>query len=187
LLSGIGAETLSVVSVERRSLVARVGAALLHVRWFVRAPIWLYRTRLGVVFGSRLLMIEHTGRTPGLRRYVVLEIVDRPSPGRYVVVAGFGRRAQWLRNVEANPQVRVYLGSRAPVAAVARRLDPDATTASRSWLRCRRASAVLGQVAAGSRGNARNPHRRAGHRATDDRSQSQFRALTDRAPEYCLT
>ena len=146
LPSGIGAETLSVVSVERRSLVARVGAALLHVRWFVRAPIWLYRARLGVVFGSRLLMIEHTGRTSGLRRYVVLEIVDRPSPGRYVVVAGFGRRAQWFRNVEANPQVRVYLGSRAPVAAVARRLDPDATAASlgryadahpRSWAKLR--------------------------------------------------
>jgi len=71
---------------------------------------------------------------------------DRPSPGRYVVVAGFGRRAQWFRNVEANPQVRVYLGSRAPVAAVARRLDPDATTASlrryadahpRSWAKLR--------------------------------------------------
>ncbi len=79
LLSGIGAETLSVVSVERRRMVARVGAALLHVRWFVRAPVWLYRARLGVVFGSPLLMIEHTGRTSGLRRYVVLEIVDRPS------------------------------------------------------------------------------------------------------------
>lgn len=99
-----------------------------------------------MVFGSRLLMIEHTGRTSGLRRYVVLEIVDRPSPGCFVVVAGFGRRAQWFRNVEANPQVRIYLGSRAPAAAVARRLDPDATTASlrryagaqpRSWAKLR--------------------------------------------------
>ncbi len=91
-------------------------------------------------------MVEHIGRTSGLRRYVVLEIVDRPGPGSYVVVAGFGRRAQWLRNVEANPPVRVYLGSRAPAAAVARRLDSDASAASlgryasahpRSWAKLR--------------------------------------------------
>lgn len=123
-----------------------MGAAVLHVRWFVRAPIWLYRARLGAVFGSRLLMIEHIGRSSGLRRYVVLEVIDRPSPNCCVVVSGFGRRAQWLRNVEANPHVRVHLGSRAPVAAVARRLDPEATTASlgryahahpRSWAKLR--------------------------------------------------
>jgi len=91
-------------------------------------------------------MVEHIGRTSGLRRYVVLETVDRPGPASYVVVAGFGRRAQWLRNVEANPHVRVYLGSRASAAAVARRLDSDASAASlgryagahpRSWAKLR--------------------------------------------------
>lgn len=75
----------------------------------------LYRARLDAVFGSRLLMIEHVGRSSGLRRYVVLEVIDRPSPDCFVVVAGFGHRAQWFRNVEANPHVRVYLGSRTPV------------------------------------------------------------------------
>jgi len=134
------------VSAKPPSLTARVGAAVLHRRWLVRAPIWLYRARLGIVFGTRLLMVEHIGRTSGLRRYVVLEIVDRPGPASYVVVAGFGRRAQWLRNVEANPHVRVYLGSRASAAAVARRLDSDASAASlgryagahpRSWAKLR--------------------------------------------------
>ncbi len=75
-------------------------------------------------------MVEHIGRISGLRRNAVLEIVDRPGPGSYVVVAGFGRRAQWLRNVKANPHVRVYLDSRAPAAAVARRLDSGASAAS---------------------------------------------------------
>jgi hypothetical protein len=46
----------------------------------VRAPVWLYRARLGFVFGSRLLMLEHTGRKTGIRRYVVLETVDHPGP-----------------------------------------------------------------------------------------------------------
>lgn len=43
----------------------RAAAALLRVRWFVRAPIWLFRARLGGLFGSRLLMLEHVGRSPG--------------------------------------------------------------------------------------------------------------------------
>lgn len=134
------------MTAQRRNPIVRAGAALLQVRWFVRAPIWLYRARLGIVFGTRLLMLEHVGRTSGLRRYVVLEVVDHPSPSRFVVVSGFGDRAQWFRNVEANPQARVYLGSRPPAAATAHRLDADASAASmrryahahpRSWAKLR--------------------------------------------------
>lgn len=112
--------------------VASAGAALLRQRWFARAPIWLYRARLGAVFGSRLLMLEHTGRTTGARRYVTLEVVSRPAPDRYVVVSGFGTRAQWFRNVRANPRVRVYLGSRRPRAAVARILASEESAAALS-------------------------------------------------------
>jgi hypothetical protein len=54
---------------------AATGAArLLTVRWLVRPPVWAYRARLGVLFGSRLVMLEHTGRTSGRRRFVVLEV-----------------------------------------------------------------------------------------------------------------
>ena len=130
----------------RRHSIARAGAALLRARWFARAPIWLYRARLGAVFGSRLLMLEHVGRTSGRRRFVVLEIVDHPVLGRYVVVSGFGGRAQWFRNVEANPQVHVRLGSRKPSPALAHRLDAEDSAAAlgryvsahpRSWAKLR--------------------------------------------------
>jgi F420H(2)-dependent quinone reductase len=84
------------------SSLAAWGARLMRVRWVVRAPVWLYRARLGFVFGSRLLMLEHTGRETGIRRYVVLEAVDHPHAGTYIVAAGFGDRAQWLRNVRAD-------------------------------------------------------------------------------------
>ncbi|PZS01394.1 MAG: nitroreductase family deazaflavin-dependent oxidoreductase [Pseudonocardiales bacterium] len=118
------------MSGERGNRLTRIGAGLLRVRWFVRAPIWLYRARLGVIFGHGLLMLEHMGRNTGQRRFVVLEVVDHPAPDRYVVVSGFGVRAQWFRNVEANRQVRVYLASHAPAPAVARRLDATAATAA---------------------------------------------------------
>jgi deazaflavin-dependent oxidoreductase (nitroreductase family) len=125
---------------------ARAAAALLRRRSLVRAPIWLYRARLGLLFGPRLLMLEHIGRQSGQRRYVVLEIVDHPSAGRWVVASGFGDRAQWLRNVQVNPGVRIYLRSRRPVPATASRLDPQAAADAlrryaaahpRAWARLR--------------------------------------------------
>jgi len=102
----------------------------LRVRWLVRAPIWLYRARLGFVLGHRLLMLEHVGRKSGRRRYVVLEVVDRPRPDTYVVVSGFGDRAQWLRNLEADPRVHVSVGARVRAPASARRLSAEEASAA---------------------------------------------------------
>lgn len=102
---------------------AKTGARLLRSRHLVRAPIWIYRARAGALFGDRTLMLEHIGRKSGRPRYVVLEVVDRPTPESYVVPSGFGRKAQWFRNIEANPRVRVYLRSHKPALATARILD----------------------------------------------------------------
>lgn len=117
-------------SLSLRERFGAAGARLLRVRWLVRAPIWIYRARLGALFGGRLLMLEHRGRRSGRRRYVVLEVVDRPQPGTYVVVSGFGRAAQWYRNIEADPRVRLYLGSRGPTQAEARPLGGEQAAAS---------------------------------------------------------
>jgi deazaflavin-dependent oxidoreductase (nitroreductase family) len=134
------------VSSRSANTITRVAAALLRVRWLVRAPIWLYRARLGFLLGTRFLMLEHIGRKSGRPRYVVLEVIDRPMPGRYVVISGFGERAQWFRNVLAHPHVLVYLGSHKPRPAKAERLDQETTTASlsryaainpRSWAKLR--------------------------------------------------
>jgi deazaflavin-dependent oxidoreductase (nitroreductase family) len=105
------------------SATARVAAAMLRTRWLVRTPIWVFRARLGAIFGGRLLMLEHKGRRTGRRRYVTLEVVDHPGPDTYVVVSGFGERSQWFRNVTADPNVRVWIGSHAPAPATAIRLD----------------------------------------------------------------
>lgn len=104
--------------------IAKGGARLLRSRRLVRAPIWLYRARLGFLFGSRMLMLEHIGRQSGARRYVVLEVIDHPTPDTYVIASGFGTRAQWFRNVRANRQVRVFVAGHAPAPATARLLTP---------------------------------------------------------------
>lgn len=56
------------VATQRTDRLNALGVRALRTRWLVRAPIWLYRARLGAVLGSRLLMLEHTGRTSGQRR-----------------------------------------------------------------------------------------------------------------------
>lgn len=98
---------------------------LLRSRKLVRAPIWLYKARAGALLGSRLMMLEHIGRKSGARRNVVLEVFDHPTPETFLVASGFGTKAQWLRNIQANPRVRLYVGSHAPANATARVLDQD--------------------------------------------------------------
>ena len=105
------------------SLAATIGARLLRSRHLMRAPVWIYRARAGALFGKRVLMLEHTGRKSGAPRYVVLEVVDHASRDSYIVASGFGRKAQWFRNIQADPRVRVYAGSHAPRRARARVLN----------------------------------------------------------------
>lgn len=109
---------------------AAIGGRILRTRWLVRAPIRLYRARLGALLGPRMLMLEHIGRTSGARRYVVLEVFGHPDPATYLIVSGFGTKAQWFRNLQADPNARVWVGSRRPAAALAERLGDDAADAA---------------------------------------------------------
>ncbi|MFE4461369.1 nitroreductase family deazaflavin-dependent oxidoreductase [Nocardia tengchongensis] len=97
----------------------KLSVRALRTRWVVRAPITVYRIGLGFVFGTRLLMLEHIGRRSGRPRYVVLEVVDHPRSDQYIVVSGFGTRAQWYRNIIANPTVRISIGIRRSTPATA--------------------------------------------------------------------
>lgn len=86
--------------------------------WYLfRAPVRLYRWKLGWVFGKRLMMLTHTGRKTGKRRRTVLEVVEYRKEGPEVVVAnGFGRDCDWVLNIEAGPGEEVDVGGRHFVA-----------------------------------------------------------------------
>lgn len=83
------------------------------VMWYLfRAPVYAYHWRLGWLFGHRLLLLIHTGRRTGLRRETVLEVVEYREHGpEVVVVNGFGRDSDWVRNIEAKPNEEVVVGS----------------------------------------------------------------------------
>ena len=93
-------------------------------RSIARAPIVLYRMGLGGLLGRRFVLLEHRGRHSGLIRQVVLETLSI-APDMIHVVSGYGWSAQWLRNVRADPRVRVTCGSARPRGARALILQPD--------------------------------------------------------------
>jgi deazaflavin-dependent oxidoreductase (nitroreductase family) len=79
-------------------------------RALFRAPIPLYRAGLGFLLGRRFTMLEHKGRKTGETRRTVLEVVADDTDAVYVAAA-WGERAQWLKNIEADPDVVFHLGS----------------------------------------------------------------------------
>ncbi len=83
------------------------------LRMGLRLPIWLYRARLGWMLGDRFLMLTHTGRTSGLQRRTVIEVVRHDKDtDTYYVVSGWGEKSDWYRNIRKTPMVGVQVGGR---------------------------------------------------------------------------
>ncbi|MBB4685495.1 nitroreductase family deazaflavin-dependent oxidoreductase [Amycolatopsis jiangsuensis] len=81
------------------------------VRWLLRAPIPLYRAGWGRLFGYRLVYLAHRGRVSGLRREVVVEVVrHRVEVPEIVVVAAWGGKPQWYRNLRVAAPIEVRCG-----------------------------------------------------------------------------
>ncbi len=75
------------------------------------APGWLFRRRLGWLLGPRFLALTHLGRKTGAQRITVLEVaVHDPATLESIVVSAYGAEADWYRNIQANPALRVQSG-----------------------------------------------------------------------------
>ncbi|MFI6074024.1 nitroreductase family deazaflavin-dependent oxidoreductase [Actinoplanes sp. NPDC051343] len=82
---------------------------LARVLW--RLPILLYRCGLGRLLGHRVMLLTHIGRSSGQPRHAVLEVVEHDRSG-YIAASGFGARADWYRNVIAEPDVTIQIAAR---------------------------------------------------------------------------
>lgn len=81
---------------------------LLHA---LRAPSWVYRRDLGYLLGKRFLYLAHQGRLSGLRRETVLEVAHLDhEAGEVIVIAAWGNRADWVRNVRAGRALELRIG-----------------------------------------------------------------------------
>lgn len=98
-------------------------------KWVLKAPSYLYRARLGFLFGRRFLMIEHRGRRSGTSYCTVIEVAGRlDDPPEYVCTSGTGPNADWYRNLQANGVDAVWVGSKRHEANV-RFLEEDEAAA----------------------------------------------------------
>jgi deazaflavin-dependent oxidoreductase (nitroreductase family) len=95
------------------------------LRLLLRAPIWLYRSRLGWLMGKRFLMLSQTGRNSGQQHQGVLEVVFHShESGAYYVAAGWRGKADWFKNIQVNPAVHLMIGVQT-FDAVAHVVDPS--------------------------------------------------------------
>ncbi|MET7644946.1 nitroreductase family deazaflavin-dependent oxidoreductase [Streptomyces sp. NPDC005426] len=123
-----------------------------------RLPVHMFRAGLGPLFRGRLLLLVHTGRTTGLSRRTVIEVVESvPVDGRrsWTVASGFGPGADWYRNLLRTPHATVQVG-RGFHAVTAHRLPAEeggdlmARYAPRHPRTARRLSAFMGFTVDGS-------------------------------------
>jgi len=61
----------------------------------------------GTKYGGWVMVIKHTGRRTGLERLTPVNYAQ--VNGDLYCTAAFGRKADWFRNIQANPQVEVWL------------------------------------------------------------------------------
>jgi len=73
-------------------------------------PRALYSLSLGPIIGRLVLLLTTTGRKSGLPRVTPLQYEERD--GIIYVAAARGTKADWFRNIVANPNVQVQVGSR---------------------------------------------------------------------------
>ena len=99
--------------------------------WFLiplfKVPLFLYRLRLGWLFGKRFMLLTHVGRHSGKVRRTVLAVLrfDEQSKEIYAVSAWTG--SDWYSNIQAAPTLQVETGF-VRYVPVQRNLSPEAIT-----------------------------------------------------------
>ena len=94
-------------------------------KWFLKSPSYLYRARLGFLFGSRFLMLEHRGRSSGTLYETPLEVSGRyPDRNEWIVTAGNGPTSDWYLNLRANGAEAVWIRTTRYPRPTVRFLEP---------------------------------------------------------------
>jgi deazaflavin-dependent oxidoreductase (nitroreductase family) len=75
-------------------------------------PRPLYRRGWGRLLGHVFVMITHVGRKTGKpRETVAMALSYEREPRAVVVCSAWGATTEWIRNLRANPALRVEIGS----------------------------------------------------------------------------
>lgn len=83
----------------------------------------LYDSGRGWIVGWLILLLRHTGRKSGKQYATPLQY--EKIDGAYYIGAARGTKADWFRNIQANPQVQVSVGRRNFKALAEPVTDPE--------------------------------------------------------------
>jgi deazaflavin-dependent oxidoreductase (nitroreductase family) len=83
----------------------------------------LYDSGKGWIVGWLILLLRHTGRKSGKQYATPLQY--EKIDGVYFIGAARGANADWVRNIQANPQVQVSVGRRNFKALARTVTDPE--------------------------------------------------------------
>ena len=120
------------------SPLARIDPARPPLRWLLRLPNALYSAHLGWLLGQRFVQLTVRGRRSGRPRRVVLEVLGHSATGELWIASAWGVRAQWFRNVSADPRVQVRVGGRHFAAEVCVLAEREAAEALGRYARAHR-------------------------------------------------
>ncbi len=76
-----------------------------------KIPLFFYKIGLGPLIGDKILILTTTGRKTGLARKTPLEYTYALDRNTYTLTAAWGGTSDWFRNLVANPNVHIQVGS----------------------------------------------------------------------------
>ena len=86
------------------------------LKYFFKIPVWIHKMGLGGwerLIGAQWMLITTVGRRSGKPRETMVDVMDYDSAtDTYYIEAAYGPRADWVRNIEANPQFKAQVGRR---------------------------------------------------------------------------
>ncbi len=86
------------------------------------ARVERYREAVSEISKEQYLYLTTIGRKTGLAREIEIWFVE--ADGKFYLLSGDRGKSQWVKNIQANPRVRVRVGTR-EFAATARVLDAE--------------------------------------------------------------
>jgi deazaflavin-dependent oxidoreductase (nitroreductase family) len=86
------------------------------LKFFFKAPLFMHKIGLGgweKLLGAEWMFITTIGRKTGKRRETLVDVMDYDtSTDTYYIEAAYGSRADWYRNIKANPVFEAQVGRR---------------------------------------------------------------------------
>lgn len=75
------------------------------LKWLYKLPILLYRMGMGFLIGRLFMTLTTIGRKSGQPRRTGIEFHE--FEGKPTVMSGWGTKADWYRNLDANPRATI--------------------------------------------------------------------------------